>query len=106
MLFIAGENCVPGSMRAIVGALPESGHPRPWISAGVGVYSAVICGPGTIWNPELVWMPHGSGTIRKPLNCVRNGGSTRQYCRDVVDGFADWPIGASTAMHWSVTVLP
>src|SRR5712691_7581642 len=48
-LFRAGENCVPGAMSAIAGMPPEALRPSAaLISVAVGVYSAVICGPGTI----------------------------------------------------------
>jgi hypothetical protein len=48
-LFRDGENCVPGSMSAIEAMLPEGLRlSAALISAADGVYSAVICGPGTI----------------------------------------------------------
>src|SRR5882762_938380 len=49
MLFRDGENCVPGSMSAIEAMLPDGLRlSAALISAADGVYSAVICGPGTI----------------------------------------------------------
>ena len=48
-LFRDGETCVPGSMSAIEAMLPDGLRlSAALISAADGVYSAVICGPGSI----------------------------------------------------------